>query len=113
MVVGGYIPERGHIVWLSFSPSLGHEQAGRRPALVLSPRGYNRKTDIVICCPVTRSVKGYSFEVEILVNKETGIVLVDQIRSLDWSRRNCEFIDRVSEEQLLEVQDKLIELVKG
>ncbi len=113
MVKVSYIPDRGDIVWLSFDPSRGHEQAGRRPALILSPRKYNHKTDIAICCPITRSVKGYSFEVEILVGKEKSAVLVDQIRSLDWSERRCEFIGRVSDSLLLEVHDKITELIKG
>ena len=113
MVKETYVPDRGDIVWLSFDPVLGHEQAGRRPTLVFSPRKYNLKTNIAICCPVARSVKGYSFEVEILIGKEKNAVLVDQIRSLDWSKRKCEFLTRVSDNQLSEVQDKISELIKG
>lgn len=113
MVKDEHIPDRGDIVWLSFDQSLGHEQAGRRPALVLSPRKYNFKTDIAICCPITRSVKGYSFEVEIFVGKEKSAVLTDQIRSLDWSRRKCQFISKASDAVLIDVQDKILELIKG
>jgi len=113
MVKIAYIPERGDIVWVSFDPSLGHEQAGRRPALVLSPKEYNKKTDIAICCPITKSVKGYSFEVEISVGSVKGAILCDQIRALDWLGRNCQFIGKVSDMQLSEVQDKISELIKG
>ena len=113
MVKGKYIPDRADIVWLNFNPSFGHEQAGRRPALVLSPKEYNRKTNMAIFCPVTKSLKGYSFEVEILIGNEKSAVLVDQIRALDWSKRKCQFIDKISDAQLSEAQDKILELIKG
>lgn len=113
MVKQNYIPNRGDIIWLSFDQSFGHEQAGRRPALVLSPRDYNRKTSMAICCPVTKSIKGYSFEVEISVGAMKSAVLTDQIRALDWSERKCQFIGKVSDMQLLEAQDKISELIKG
>ena len=81
--------------------------------MVLSPREYNRKTNMVICCPITKSIKGYSFEVEISVGDVKSAVLADQIRALDWSKRKCQFIGKVSEMQLLEAQDKISELIKG
>ncbi len=113
MVRSKYTPDRGDTVWLCFDPVLGHEQAGRRPALVLSSRKYNLKTGLAVCCPITRSIKGYSFEVAVLVGIEKGVVLVDQIRSLDWTQRKSEFINKVSDAVLCEVQDKLFELIKG
>ncbi|MDO8482906.1 MAG: endoribonuclease MazF [bacterium] len=108
-----YTPERGDIAWIGFDPSLGHEQAGRRPALVLSSKEYNKKTSVAICCPITKAIKGYSFEVEISVGDVKSAVLSDQIRALDWSERNCQFIGKVSDIQLSEVQDKISELIKG
>ncbi len=98
---------------MSFDPSFGHEQAGRRPALVVSPRVYNKKTSMAICCPITRSIKGYSFEVEILVDGVQSVALADQIRALDWSKRKCQFIGKVSEAQLSELQSKISELIQG
>jgi mRNA interferase MazF len=91
-----YVPRRGDIVWLSFTPQAGHEQAGRRPALVLSPSAYNRKVGLALCCPITSRVKGYPFEV--IVPKGlavAGVVLADQLKSLDWRARHAEFADRL------------------
>ena len=85
-----YVPDVGDIVWLTLDPSKGHEQTGRRPALVLTPKGYNARTSLAVCCAVTNVSKGYPFEVP--VNPAagvTGVVLVDQIKSLDWVRRNA------------------------
>jgi mRNA interferase MazF len=90
---GKYVPERGDLVWLSFDPQAGREQAGRRPAVVLSPRSYNAKTNLAVCCPVTSKVKGYPFEVEIPEGLPVhGVVLCDQLKSLDWHERRAEFI---------------------
>ena len=87
---GRYCPARGDIVWISFDPQAGHEQAGHRPALVLSPESYNRKTGLAILCPVTNQIKGYPFEVKIPVGlKASGAVLSDQIKSLDWRARKA------------------------
>lgn len=86
-----YTPDRGDIVWLHFDPRFGHEQAGRRPALVISPRAYNRKVGLALFCPITSNVKGYPFEVEIPKgSKAAGAVLCDQIKSLDWRVRRAE-----------------------
>jgi mRNA interferase MazF len=85
-----YVPDRGDIVWLDFTPQSGHEQAGHRPALVLSPAPYNRKTSLMLCCPITSHVKGYPFEVA--VSEKTvasGVVLADQVKSLDWRARRA------------------------
>jgi mRNA interferase MazF len=91
VVTRAYTPERGDVVWLDFTPQAGHEQAGRRPALVLSPKAYNGKTDLMLCCPVTSQVKGYPFEVPMVPvsGKVAGVALSDQIRCLDWRSRKA------------------------
>lgn len=95
----GYVPERGDIVWLTFNPQAGHEQAGRCPALVLSPAAYNKKVGLAILCPVTNQVKGYPFEVLIPKGlKISGAILTDQVKSLDWKIRNVEFICKIPDE---------------
>lgn len=99
-----HVPDQGDLVWLEFDPQAGHEQAGRRPALVLSPKSYNQATKLMLCCPVTSRVKGYPFEVVISGStKISGVALSDQIRSLDWVARNAQFIDRVPASVLSEV----------
>ena len=85
-----YAPDRGDIVWLQFDPQAGHEQAGHRPALVISPRAYNRKVGLALCCPITNQVKGYPFEVVLpAASKANGAVLADQVKSLDWRIRKA------------------------
>lgn len=107
-----YIPDKGDMVWLSFDPQSGHEQAGRRPALVLSPLVYNEKTDLAIVCPITSQVKGYPFEVKIPENLEiNGVILSDQIKNLDWKTRNAEFIGKLPKIVLSEVINKLNVLI--
>jgi mRNA interferase MazF len=103
-----YIPERGDTVWISFTPQAGHEQAGRRPAVVLSPKAYNQKVGLAIFCPITNQIKGYPFEV--MLPKEadvTGVILSDQVKSLDWRVRKAEFIGSLPEEVINEVLAKL------
>jgi len=95
--MAGYVPQRGDLVWLSFDPQAGHEQAGRRPAFVLSPESYNRKTGLLMACPVTSKVKGYPFEVALTGGSPvSGVILADQIKSLDWKVRKAEFVARTS-----------------
>jgi mRNA interferase MazF len=92
MVDREYVPARGDIVWLSFTPQAGHEQAGRRPALTLSPEGYNEKTSLTLFCPITSSAKGYPFEVLLpATGSVSGVVLADQVKSLDWRARRASF----------------------
>ena len=87
-----YVPKRGDLVWLSFDPQAGHEQAGRRPAFVLSPEAYNRKAGLFLACPVTSRVKGYPFEVSLPAGlPASGVILADQIKSVDWKVRKAEF----------------------
>ena len=94
-----YIPDRGDIVWLNFTPQAGHEQAGHRPALVLSPASYNGKTRLMLCCPITNQIKRYPFEV-VLSDESTvsGAVLADQVRSLDWKARQAKKKSKASNE---------------
>jgi len=86
-----YVPERGDVVWITFNPQAGHEQAGRRPAVVLSPKAYNGKVGLALLCPITSQVKGYPFEVAIPDGLPiSGVILSDQIKSLDWRARKAE-----------------------
>lgn len=87
-----YVPDRGHIIWIDLDPQAGHEQRGRRPVLVLSPARYNGKVGLALLCPITSQSKGYPFEVAIPAGLEiTGVVLSDQVKSLDWQARRAEF----------------------
>jgi mRNA interferase MazF len=95
-VIVPYIPERGDVVWLDFHPQTGHEQTGRRPAVVLSPRAYNGKVGLALFCPITSRVKGYPFEVAVPANCGVmGVVLADHVKNLDWRARRAEFICRL------------------
>lgn len=103
-----YVPRRGDVVWLSFTPQAGHEPAGRRPALVLSPAAYNARVGLALFCPITTRMKGYPFEVAIPDDAGTrGVVLSDQVKSVDWRARRAEFAGRLPEPQLHEVLEKL------
>lgn len=93
VMISLFVPERGDIVWVTLDPQAGHEQAGRRPALVLSPRSYNAKVGLAILCPVTNQIKGYPFEVLLPEGfKVQGAILSDQVKCLDWKSRKAEFI---------------------
>jgi len=106
--VMAYVPDRGDVVWISLSPQAGHEQAGRRPALVLSPKKYNEKVSLSILCPITSQIKGYPFEVVIPDECEVeGVILSDQVKSLDWHVREAEFFCEVPDEIVDEVLGKL------
>jgi len=106
--VTAYVPDRGDVVWISLSPQAGHEQAGRRPALVLSPKEYNEKVGLSILCPITSPIKRYPFEVIIPDECETeGVILSDQVKSLDWRVREAEFFCEVPDETVDEVLGKL------
>lgn len=103
-----YVPDRGDAVWINFNPQAGHEQAGRRPAIVLSPSSYNRKVGLAIFCPITSQIKGYPFEVVIPAGlKVTGAVLSDQVKNLDWKVRDTELIVRLPASVTDEVLKKL------
>ena len=96
MATRRYVPDRGDVVWLQFTPQAGHEQAGHRPALVLSPAAYNRKTGLMVCCPITTKIKGYPFEVPINSGNVPGVVLADQVKSLDWQARKAKKKDKAT-----------------
>ena len=107
-----YTPRRGDIVWLTFDPQAGHEQAGRRPAFVVSPEAYNRRTGLFIVCPVTSKVKGYPFEVPLPSSSTvSGVILSDQIKSLDWKARRAEFASATDEATLDEVVVRILPLI--
>jgi mRNA interferase MazF len=112
MKSGDYIPERGDLIWLNFTPQSGHEQRGKRPALVLSPKIYNEKTSLCICLPVTSKVKGYPFEVTLPEELDiSGVILSDQIKSLDFVARKAHFICKAPHSVLADVQRKVLALV--
>ncbi len=106
-----YVPDRGDIVWLTFDPQAGHEQAGRRPALVISPEAYNRKLGLALFCPITSRKKGYPFEVEMSGGDITGVALADQIRNLDWKARRTEFAEKTDPKIVADVRAKLKTLI--
>jgi mRNA interferase MazF len=109
----GYIPDRGDIVWLNSIPQSGHEQAGKRPALVVSPYSYNKKVDLALFFPITSKVKGYPFETALPSDlRIKDVVLSDQIKSLDWRVRKVEFICKVPEDITKEVIKKLNVLIR-
>jgi mRNA interferase MazF len=107
-----YVPDAGEVVWLEFDPQAGHEQAGHRPALVISPAGYNRKSGLMVCCPLTTQIKGYPFEVVTQVNSVDCAVLSDQVKSLDWKIRRAKKKDVVSAEVMLHVKAKIKALMQ-
>ena len=111
MVRKKYIPERGDIIWLNFDPQSGHEQKGKRPAIVISPREYNEKTGLGLFCPMISKSKGYPFEVKIENKKISGVILSDQIKSLDWKTREIEFIFKEKSEKTEEVINKVNVLI--
>ncbi|MGE4169832.1 MAG: endoribonuclease MazF [Candidatus Margulisiibacteriota bacterium] len=102
-----YVPDRGDVVWMDFDPTLGHEQAKKRPALVLSPKAYNQKTSLCLVCPMTSKIKGYPFEVHVEAQASVSVVLADQVKSLDWRSRKATFKHKVTPTILKEVLDKL------
>jgi len=108
MVGSSYIPDEGDLVWLDFSPQAGHEQDGRRPGFVVTPKMYNR-IGLALICPVTNQKKGYPFEVTIpdYSGNTTGVILADQIRSLDWRVRNASFREKLPQTVLDNVKSKL------
>ena len=108
-----HIPDRGDVIWINFNPQTGHEQAGRRPVLVLSPIAYNQKVGMAILCPITKQSKGYPFEVKIPTGyKVSGVILSDQIKCLDWRVREAEHICKLSQRIMLNVLKKLNTLIK-
>jgi mRNA interferase MazF len=113
MVKKEFVPDRGEIIRINFTPQAGREQAGKRPALVLTPKLYNQKTRLAIMCPITSQKKGYPFEVALLTEhgRVDGVVLVDHLKSLDWRERQAEFWDKVRCSTLDEVIAKIRPLI--
>ncbi|MCX6143133.1 MAG: endoribonuclease MazF [Ignavibacteriales bacterium] len=106
--MSAYCPARGDIVWIDFTPRVGHEQSGKRPGIVLSPLAYNKAVGLMLCCPITSKEKGYPFEVRIPEGHQiSGVVLSDHVRSLDWKTRHATFISRAPRELTEDVLDKL------
>jgi mRNA interferase MazF len=108
-----YVPGRGDVVWITLTPQAGHEQAGRRPAVVLSPREYNGKVGVAVLCPITSQVKGYPFEVMIPAGLPVhGVILADQVKSLDWAARDAELLCVLPAGTMREVLQKLGTLLR-
>jgi mRNA interferase MazF len=106
-----YIPDRGDVIWLNFTPHAGREQAGHRPALVLSPKEYNYKTGLAVMCPITSRAKGYPFEVALTSGAVQGVVLSDHLKNLDWKERKAVFKGKVPAALLKEVMNKVSTLL--
>ncbi len=107
-----YVPDRGDLVWLEFDPQAGHEQSGRRPALVLSPALYNDRAGLALFCPITNQVKGYPFEVPLPPGlRITGAILADQVRSLDWLARKARRADRAPAEVVRATTEHILTLL--
>ena len=112
MKSGSYIPDRGDIVWLNFTPQAGHEQRGKRPAVVISPKVYNQKSFMCICFPITSKVKGYPFEIELPNNLPiSGVILSDQIKNLDYTKRDISFIAKAPSSVIKLLQKNILALV--
>jgi mRNA interferase MazF len=109
-----YVPERGDIVWINLNPQAGHEQAGRRPAVVVSPQSYNGKVGLGLFCPITSQAKGYPFEVSLSSELPvSGVILADHVKSLDWRARQAEFLARLPVAATAEVVGKLAALLES
>jgi mRNA interferase MazF len=109
-MAGSYVPDSGDIVWISFSPQTGREQAGHRPAVVLSPAAYNAKTSLMVCCPMSTQIKNYPFEV-VISAEHPSAVLADQLKSLDWRKRRASRKGAISAAELAEVRAKIRALI--
>ena len=106
-MVKRYVPDTGDVVWLEFDPQAGHEQAGHRPALVLSPASYNTKTSLMVCCPLTTQVKGNPFEVVTEIDGLRCAVLTDHVKSLDWRVRKAKYKNSIADSELQDVRAKI------
>lgn len=109
-MVSDWVPDAGETIWVDLNPTVGHEQAGKRPALVLSPKSYNEKTSLLLACPMTTEIKGYPFEV--LLPDGKAAILADQVKCLDWRMRNVRPKDSVPSEILQQVRDLLRGLIQ-
>lgn len=107
-----YTPDRGDIVWIQMNPQAGREQSGHRPAFIVSPKAYNGKVGLALMCPITSKRKGYPFEVQVDGHVTKGVVLSDQIKSLDWRARGARFEERANDATIAEVSSKIETLIK-
>ena len=105
-----YVPDAGDIVWIDFDPQQGHEQAGHRPAVILSPAAYNGRAGLIVCCPITTRIKGYPFEVA-LSGQPASVALADQVKSFDWHARRASRKGRATSTELAEIRNKLRALI--
>ena len=112
-MVRKYVPDRGDIVWIDLDPTVGREQNGRRPALVLSSRLVNNKSGLALMCPITSSRKGYPFEIPMVGETISGVILTDHVRSIDWTSRYLSFAERIDPDVLKIVQSYIVALVAG
>jgi mRNA interferase MazF len=110
VVRGGYVPDAGDVIWLDFDPQTGREQAGHRPAVVLSPAAYNGRVGLLVCCPVTTKIKGYPFEVP-LSGSPGSVVLADQVKNLDWRTRGAARKGTATREELAVIRAKIRSLI--
>jgi len=110
--MAAYVPDEADIVWLNFTPQSGHEQAGRRPAVVLSPAAYNQRSGLLVCVPITNQIKGYPFEVALTGNAVNGAALADQVKSLDWETRQAEKKGLATAGEMAEIKAKIGALLK-
>jgi len=108
-----YIPNKGDIVWLNFSPQAEYEQKGKRPALIISPKEYNQKTHLALCCPITSNQKCYPFEVMTSGRKIKGVILADHLKSVDWKIRKARFVEKAKSRVLSECIEKINVLIKS
>lgn len=111
-MVADTAPDEGDIVWLDFTPHSGHEQAGRRPAVVLTPRIYNRRAGLILCVPITNQAKGYPFEVPLSGGGASGVALADQVRNVDWRSRRAEAKGRATAAEMAEIKALIRSLLK-
>ena len=110
--MAAYVPDEADIVWLNFTPPSGHEQAGRRPAVVLSPAAYNQRAGLLVCVPITNQIKGYPVEVVLTGNAANGAALADQVKSLDWKTRQAEKKGLATAGEMAEIRAKIGALLK-
>jgi mRNA interferase MazF len=107
-----YVPDRGHLVWINFNPAVGREQQGRRPAVILSPKTYNKPSELVLLIPVTSRRKGYPFEQPLPAGSTiTGVALCDQIKSMDWQNRDIQFIEALPSATMVQIRAKINTLI--
>jgi mRNA interferase MazF len=110
--VAAFVPDTGDLVWLDFDPRAGHEKAGRRPAVILSPRSYNRAAGLAIACPITSHAKGYPFEVPLPAGSRVqGVILSDQVKSIDWKVRHSQRIETLDEATIADVRARIAPLL--